>query len=188
MAYTVEFKKLVANNPKMLRNVLEVLPALERQGEHSSVNQDGLRITFFQARNWSNNFKVETGDEAFFVRKELGRGTGFNAIKAFQEAKRRLGDDPNVGFINYQLGYTDKFGNDYFVAKWENFPILSDYLGQETLPDDERDAIAEKLSLIYTVLSDFKDVTTANMFYDPERKKILLFDLEMKKRDESETS
>ncbi len=79
--------------------------------------------------------------------------------------------------IDYQLGYTDNQGNDYFLAKWENLPLMADYMNQN-LSDSEREEIAEKLGFIYDTLDDYIDVTTSNMFYDPENKQVVLFDLE----------
>jgi len=188
VAYNDEIKKLTEESPGLFSVVLKILPLLEKEGEHSSIEKDGLKITFFQKRNWSNNFKIEMTSKTFFLRKELGRGTSFKSIKAYQEAERRFEGSPDVGFIDYQLGYTDKYGNDYFIAKWENFPVMGDYLGQNEISDNERELIGKKLGHVYDTLSDFKDVTTDNMFYDPIRKKIILFDLQIKEHGSDECS
>jgi len=188
LAYSSEFKKLVEKNPKLIGVIQKILPTLEKEGEHSHVEQDGLKITFVQARNWSNSFRIDAGEETFFLRKELGRGTGFQSIKAYQEAERRFDGNSDVGVIDYQFGYTDKYGNDYFVAKWADLPVMSNYLGQNNISDDERELIGKKLSHVYETLSDFKDVTTANMFYDPANKKIVLFDLQMTEPDSDKVS
>jgi hypothetical protein len=111
------------------------------------------------------------------LKKELGRGTGHKSMTSFEEAKRRIENSEDVRLINYQLGYTDKQGNDYFLAKWEELPLMQDYLNQD-LTDAEREEIADKLGWVYDTFEDYKDVTTANMFYDPNTKQVVLFDLQ----------
>lgn len=182
LAYTPELKASLEMRPGIIKQVLKLVKTLESQPEGASVEENGLTVTYFQKRNWSQNFKIESLGETYFLRKELGRGTGYKAMDSFAEAKRRIGNRNDVRLIDSQLGYTDNEGNDYFVAKWENLPTMADYLGQD-LSDTEREEIAEKLGFVYDTLEDYKDVTTSNMFYDPEHKQVVLFDLE--KEDQS---
>ncbi|MCI0566359.1 hypothetical protein L0Y46_04160 [bacterium] len=184
LIYTGEISKLNKEKPRIIKNVLQLISEVERTGVGERMERDGIAVTFFQERNWSHNFKVEVGGETFFVRKERGRGTGLEAMHAFEEAKERIRERNDIRLIDHQLGYADNVENDYFVAKWEDLPIMADYLGQD-LSDEERSFIAEKLMWIYETFADYKDVTTGNMFYDPKNKQVVLFDLQ--KSDPAET-
>ncbi|TSC80747.1 MAG: hypothetical protein G01um101429_56 [Parcubacteria group bacterium Gr01-1014_29] len=176
-AYKREVGELIKERPGILKDALNLIAEAEKLDVGKSIDEDDIKVTYFQERNWSHNFKVEVNDKSFFVRKELGRGTGFKAIRGFKEAAQRIEGKEDVRLIDYQLGYTDKMGNDYFVAKWENLPVMGDYLSRD-LPDEERKFIAQKLEYVYDTFKDYDDVTTGNMFYDPEKKQIVLFDLE----------
>ena len=184
LVYKREVGGLVKERPGILRDSLELISKVEKLDVGESLEKEGIKVTYFQERNWSHNFKIEVEDKLFFVRKELGRGTGFKAMQGFEEAKQRIKDREDVRLIDYQLGYTDKTGNDYFVAKWENLPVIADYLRGEDVSDAERDFIADKLGYVYDTFADYKDVTTGNMFYDPDKKQIVLFDLEKQDTEE----
>lgn len=177
LAYKREVGELVKKRPRIFKDALGLMLELEGSGVGSTFEKDGIIATYFQERNWSHNFKVEVDNRSFFVRKELGRGTGFKAMQGFEEAKQRLQDNDDVRLVDYQLGYTDKSGNDYFVAKWEDLPVMGDYLSRD-LPDEERELIEQRLEYVYETFKDYEDVTTGNMFYDPDTKQIVLFDLE----------
>ncbi len=182
IAYKREMGSLVKERPRILKDALKLISEVEKLDVGSELEENDIKVTYFQERNWSHNFKVEVNSESFFVRKELGRGTGFKAMQGFEEAQQRIKDADDIRVIDYQLGYTDKNGNDYFVAKWENLPTVADYLRQD-LSDKEREFIGEKLGRVYDMFDDYEDVTTENMFYDSDKKQVVLFDLEQKEQD-----
>lgn len=188
IAYKREMGSLVKERPRILKDALRLISEVEKMNVGSELKENDIKVAYFQERNWSHNFKVEVGGESFFVRRELGRETGFKAMQGFKEAEQRLKDVDDVKLIDYQLGYTNKNGNDYFVAKWENLPTVADYLRQEDLSDEEREFIGEKLGRVYDTFNDYEDVTTGNMFYDSDKKQIVLFDLEQKENEEKYSS
>lgn len=177
IAYKAEIKAKLEGRPGIIKNVLGLVEALESQPVGTTVDNDGIKVTYFQERNWSRNFRIEMNGDTYFLRKELGRGTGHQAMASFEEATSRFKDRKDIRLIDYQLGYTDNQGSDYFLAKWENLPVMADYLRQD-LSDSEREELAHRLTYIYETLEDYKDVTTYNMFYDQENKQIVLFDLQ----------
>lgn len=183
LAHKPEMGRLVREHPRIFQDALELIAETENLGVAETFERDGMRVTYFQKRNWSNNFKLEIEQQKFFIRKELGRGTGYNSMKSVEEATKRIQGRDDMRLIDYQLGYTDESGNDYLVAGWEDLPVMADYLGQD-LSDEERDFIGGKLEYIYETFSDYKDVTTGNMFYDPAKKQVVLFDLEKKQPNE----
>lgn len=177
LIYSPELKSSIEKHPRITKQVLKLIESIETQPVGTDAEEDGIKVTYFQKRNWSTNFKVEAMGQTYHLKKELGRGTGHKSMTSFEEAERRIENRKDVRLINYQLGYTDKQGNDYFLAKWEEIPLMRDYLNQD-LSDSEREEIADKLGWVYDTFEDYKDVTTANMFYDPNTKQVVLFDLQ----------
>jgi hypothetical protein len=189
LAYKPEIKEAIDERPGIIKDSLNLISELEKKGLGSQLEQDGLRVTYFNARNWSHSFKLETNGQTYFVRKERGRDTGAKAMAAFEEANRRLEGRDDIRTIDSQLGYTDAKGNDYFVAKWEDLLPMGDYLSIDYQgPDsseEEKAPIREKVVEAYSIFRDFNDVGTWNMFYDPKTKQVVMYDLEQKEEKAS---
>ncbi len=102
LIYSPELKSSFEQNPRITKQVLKIIKSLESQPVGADAEEDGIKITYFQKRNWSTNFKVEAMGQTYHLKKELGRGTGHKSMTSFEEAKQRLGDSKDVRLINYQ--------------------------------------------------------------------------------------
>ncbi len=87
LSYKPELKSLLEERPGITKQVLKLVKSLESKPEGTTAEADGLTVTYFQERNWSKNFKIESDGETFFLRKEMGRGTGHKAMASFEEAE-----------------------------------------------------------------------------------------------------
>ena len=148
-------------------------------------------------------FKLRLGDKAFFIKIEkkvpdnLKFQYGYEEFLSTQKARELLEEVPNVEVCDFQLGYQDDKFN-IFVSIWIDLPRLDIYMdrlrfkaeGLEPVAMEEFKTIKTTLKKIYQILlpplvsiaqrrktEGYGDIREGNMFYDPQTKKIILFDL-----------
>ncbi len=190
LAYTAEFKDFIHQNPGViksfndLRGQLDDMPIEDVKNGYFFQNND-LAATIVKAYIWAGQrfyyFKVEIGSQSFFVKSEgiPRRGKGYEEFSNLAKIKERIKDLPWAEVVDFQLGYQDNKSRSYFVSKWLNLPRLVEYM--KTLSSkkdsDEVSEIMKKEWDLQRLLPEFHDVMPYNMFYDPKKKKIYLFDV-----------
>jgi hypothetical protein len=133
-------------------------------------------------RNPAPAFELRVGDERFFVKCEgfYSKHGGYNEFKSNEVAQDLLTKLPNVEVIPAQLGFSDA-RQHYFVADWQgNMQEAMYYLytpDRHKISLLEQEELKKRVVAIQQALGEFVDVSDHNMFYDPETKKLFVFDL-----------
>lgn len=186
IVYTDDFKDVVKDNPGLMTQIRDILKGLEYDKDFNETNIKNINnITISRVKStMMNRYKIETRGGIFFVKKTQFPGVrvgekGFDEFKASLEAKEKLDDLPWVEVVDSQLGYKDEVAG-YFVSTWN--PIfettLHDYLATLDKKSEEYVDLVDKVQILKDRLVGFRDVFDHNMAYDPESKKIYLFDLD----------
>lgn len=206
LAYTPEFKENLP--PTAIKEFLKLAPKLRRKETLEGAN---IVVTHFDD-SWGGvrYYKVVLGDKDFFVKRIPARfsekGGGFGEAVASEKMRSLLREHKieNVEVIDFQLGYEDK-SDRYFVAKWSGtasdrllnlFVYENDLVSQiqnlkyakasiSEIADTERelDKIRSRENKLTKFFEQtFNDFGSINMAYDPQSKKIILFDLYLKSK------
>ncbi len=180
VAYSREMGELLRNNPETINNALDLTMKADLTGTGKPVENSSARITLKHVQLNSYSYKVELQGHSFFLKRELKDRDSYKQFLDTFEAKKRFENTPWVTVIEPQLAYTDKKGVDILMTDWQDLTPLHEHMGEQ-LTEEESDNIAEKLRYIYDTLPDYTgDLTPRNMFYDPDKKQIYLFDLTKK--------
>lgn len=192
LAYTEDFKKIISENPGVLKSFRIIEEKLfEGKLEVGDIFIEGeLKVTIISyegrdyhpgAHNRKKHLKVEIGSDKFFVKYLPGyfeKGLGFDEFNSLQKVKELLRDFENVEVIDFQLGYQDNKGSTYFVSKWLDYVRLMDYRTQDKL---EKAYIYNLMSKLHEVLDvDFNDFGSNNVLYSPIEQKFFIFDIHHK--------
>ena len=188
LAYEFEFKDFIRMHPGIIDSFNKILSDIELSDVEKymagSKFEDGkLKLTLVRMTRVSSThtlaFKAEVGKEVLFVKVEKNyRGVqGFSEYQSARKAKNILKDIAWVEVIEPKLGYQDESGRSYFVSKWLNLPRLDHYMLASASEQEKRN-LQKEAEEIEELLPNFHDMGEYNMFYDPVRKKIVLFDLD----------
>ena len=201
IAYTREFRDLIRKDPKVIahfKNLLDRLnniPLQELQREMGSETfaEDSITARLINTYQWDEEssrvyyFQLTIGEEQFFVKSEgvPWRGKGYDEYINTNEVKKRLKEMPWADTVEFMLGYQDKKGKTLYVSKWQNLPILREYMSGLDSEDDQSELreLDQKVRQLQSLLPEFHDLTKQNMFYDARSKKIILFDLFTESQD-----
>lgn len=205
LAYIPEFKKEIIPSPQALKKFLELKMSLSEIGERKTSNS--LEVEFIGEHGTGENkehytkyYKVLVNNKAYFV-KETPRawysrkGGGTVEVLSMRKVREilRANDIDWAEVVAFKMGYENSFRR-YFVSKWSDFlrTSLDKYISRLaglSLSKDRAIASAarselfelgKKFSKLYAILSDdFSDVWEGNMSYDPESKKIYIYDLQL---------
>lgn len=197
LAYSKDLKTLVQENPRLIKNTLHALDEIKcnrtyELGEKiEPIRTDDITLELIQNRPYSEIYKatLPTGEE-FCLKSEKQRSseTRSEAHKEYlsmEKANARLKDIKNVRTIDFQLAYQDK-NRSLFVSRWENYEPLNEHLEKLWQIKDERQdpgtseeilTLNHRIQELQKLFSDFHDFDEKNMFYDPQTKDIILFDL-----------
>lgn len=184
LSYSPEFKNWLKQHPRAMSQVADLIEKIIYNKEKDTgyeLTEGDIKVIYSE-RPYSDIFEVTVGNDKFFVKRDSSRKVsstgGQFEYNSSMLAKERLNNYPDIETINFQLGYTNKDSNiAYFVSKWEDLESVEDYLSRSDLKSEERKEIKEKLCRIMEIFPDFSDVKKYNMFYDPNTKKIKMFDL-----------
>jgi len=155
---------------------------------------DGVEIKRIKTNLNREYFLLKINDTEFFIKKipDSNEG-GVNEFKATQEAKNRLynSDIENVKIVDYIFAFTQgdlKYTVSIFDKDLEN--VLRLYLNDLYIDKEykEYSRLDNRVLKIKTLLSDYRDVTSGNMGYNPQTDEITLFDLNFKKDSLVESS
>src|SRR3989344_173045 len=199
LAYTPEAKAFISEHPGIVADVTSMVEAIGDGSTAQELAKDDVKVSLEGQRDHSRFYLVEAFEEKFFLKADervyKGAEGGFNELVHSGEAKELLKDMEGVEVVEYQLGYRDKKRN-YFFSKWNDVlasgESLEDYvdaLSDEVFFDEPGAAAAqEELSqlnarsaLIRSRLAHYYDFDEQNMVYDKKNKKIIVFDLNVKK-------
>ena len=203
LAYTPEFKELLVPKEHVFKKFNKLRTGLKNKGE----KRDGgdMELELLGHAFATDYYKLKINDKSFFV-KVTGKtneasGGGFREIVSMKKARRIL-EKEGIDWaevVSYKLGYDDG-KNKYFVSEWrdclqKNLMQYLERLGENfrsPTPEEStenwlseferyRFALEDKYRKLKKVLSgQFHDVLAYNMSYDPESKKIYIFDLKDK--------
>ena len=182
LGVTKEFKELVGKNSDLVPTVIELLDKLPKGSRtDEKMTKNGITLTLVQNRNYCTIYKFEFADKKFFLKYNSSLLYGSKEIKSSAKAAEFLADTPGVRVVNFQLGYHDK-KRSFFVAEWQDLLRIEHYLAEH-----EEEPNLEELRARITHVEDimdknnFFDAYAHNMFYDPAKDEIILFDLEHRK-------
>jgi hypothetical protein len=183
LVYTESFKQFVKEHPGAVAEAEKLITtALDTRNDGLLTSEDGTVSVERLKRNPAPAFELRVGDERFFVKCEgfYSKHGGYNEFKSNEVAQELLKKLPNVEVVPAQLGFSDA-RQHYFVAKWQG--DMQEAMYYLYTPDRHKISLLEQEELkkrvveIQQALGDFVDVSDHNMFYDPETKKIFVFDL-----------
>lgn len=201
IGYTHEFRDFIKKDPKVIADFKHLWKRLD-DIRISDLRSESVTQTFtegsiharvintYQLEEESNRvyyFQLTIGGESFFVKCEgmPFRGKGYEEYKNTSEVRERLKEIPWVDTVEFMLGYQDEEGRSLYVSKWLNLPLLNEYISGLDQFDNRQDIqeLNRKVGELQKLLPEFHDLTKRNMFFDPESKKIILFDLHTKSQD-----
>ena len=204
LAYVKSFQDILVKHPRLI-NIFRHLEKRMKEKIYadqasvgSSLEDQGVKITVIDKdppliKPPGSYFKVEVEGEAFFVKTVSGfydQGDGVWELNSLNKAKNLLRNMKDVEVVDFQLGYQDK-DSTYFVSRWEEGVVLDEYLEKlqsikKTSKDEKmaQNATKELVELkkrydkIVLLLRDaFTDVHEHNMLYNPQTKKLKIFDI-----------
>jgi hypothetical protein len=207
LAYIEDFKRFVTDHPETIasfRKINDEISYLEKSGnlKTGDVFEEGdLKITIIGSSGdmtqkiydtAGEHLKVEIANQKYFVKRVYGffRSSGVQEFKSLSRAKEILKRFDDVEVVDYQLGYQDKKGITYFISKWSDGMRMDEYLKllyikKEVTKDEKNleDLMEEIKRLeirvydIRSVLGEFWDMDNHNILYDPNTKKLTVFDI-----------
>jgi hypothetical protein len=204
IAYTDEFKNWIQDHPGTIKAFKQLETELAAQDPESgweinlSVETEGATLTLvhYFVRGKIYIFKVEAGDKTYCVKKAAEPSEAsehppvghdaFNEIKALAEAKELLKNVEGVEVADFHFAFRDSQGNNYLVLRWYELTQVEVFLAdseeggsllQSKKSTELAKSIRKRIRIIRDTLKDFYDVKTHNMFYDPDRDKVIVFDL-----------
>jgi len=177
IAYTDEFKAFNRENPRVMGLFLKLAEQLKNIGETAS--EGDMSVELIDLRGFLKihgrlfpYYKVKVGTQSFFIKT-------CPAVREFRDtlkARDKLQKMPNVEVIEIQFAYNYK-SNGYLVVNWLDLPTIEDYLKGE-VSEPKRTDLISRLSLTKEILGPgYWDNNERNAFYDENRDKIILFDL-----------
>lgn len=210
IAYTPDFKKLVHDNPGVMREITDLIGQAEevvcREQSQRLKESDKAGFRYesdvFSSGNCSvtylnrfsgmasfdpcqEYFKAQVGEDSFFIKKEKSSSNeqgGVSELLVSEQVKRILKDFTDVEVVDYQFGFADKKnGTQYFVSKWADGLVnMGDFFEKGEDFDQIRE-LRKRINQIKEALIEagcrVYDFDVHNAFFDPETKKIVLFDL-----------
>ncbi|MBU0998966.1 hypothetical protein KKG24_01475 [Patescibacteria group bacterium] len=191
LSYRPEFKDWLKKHPRAMSRVASLIEEMiihVPRGLRDELTEGDIKVIYINKPKYSDVFKVIVGKDKFFVKRDQGRLQmfGVHLVGGQSEysdsvlVKHQLKDDPDIEVIDFQLGYTnhnDKNPIAYFVSKWEELETVGKYLSNPNLKIEERQEIKNKVAKVRRLFSEFHDINMENMFYNPNTKKIKMFDL-----------
>lgn len=207
LEYTDDFREFVRENQGTLSKVFRLLdsqrgykPRIERFEDEEVAIKELCLLRGEQKIVLMHRYKVDVGEKSFFVKRtpvndKLKRGNGFFEYQASQKMERLVKDIPWVEVVGYQLGYTHGSWS-YFVSRWDDVleKDLDIYLKELELiiqtskgsEEEEKryNEIRKKVEELRNLFGeDYFDFYEHNMAYDEDKDKIILFDLNRKRKD-----
>jgi len=194
LSYSKNFKEIISRNPHAISIVLKLINQIQdqfqsdqplypdRMNEVPSYEDRGIRVTLSPVRmHPADFFRVDIEDKSFFVKKKGPKsGGGTHEMKSLRSVADKIKEIKGVKVVTYKLGYSDKFGNHYFVSEWLNYPRLKEYI--EKLDDSQKshDLQSRIVELESKLNKEFIDVASYNMLYNPTDDTIYLFDIDLR--------
>ncbi len=198
LTYSPEFKRFINDNPGALKSFLKLQTQIsEAWGSTMPRNlifKDGTLKIEIMSEYTRDYMEVNIGNKKFFVKRSPGAGSydssGVDEIRSLQTVKSQLKGHLEFEVIDYQLGYQDNARTTYFVSKWVNHKSALFYINTwntKSLSDNKYqhklDELLTKIQTLQSLLSkDFYDVGPHNMFYDPKRGVLTVFDVHDKRK------
>ena len=179
LGVTKEFKDLVGKNSDLVPTIIELLDKLPKNTpEGSEVKKNEITLTLVEIRTYCTIYKFELDNKKFFLKYNSYLLHGSEEVKSSAKAAELLTDTPGVRVVNFHLGYHDK-KRSFFVAEWQDLKPLRAYLSEHE-GEPKREELQTRLHHIIEIMekNNFVDAYAHNMFYDPTKDEIILFDLQ----------
>ena len=184
LGYTELFKKLVKENPGLISALLKLDDELKIEGQ--SFEENGLKARLILKKSSCDFYELAAGGTKLFVKVDhRSNNGGYSEFVSSKQLRDRpeLEDVPWVEVLDYYLGYT-KGNKKIFISRWRDLVILKEYLYNRDCPIDpaEREDLENKIAYLKSrFMGQFADFNEHNMFYDPQSRKIIIFDIELRK-------
>jgi len=194
LACVDEFKQVIHENPGLVASFLKFDDIAKNKFKEINLKpgyifEEGnlkLTVVYFSGNEFFY-YNAEVGGENFFIKsfpgyhESPGESKGVEEFKSIQEAKKALVGVEGVDVVDFQFGYEDKKGHTYFVSKWADGVLLLDYLRNLKSIGElkEKEELEKKIDNIRVRLQNFYDVRSNNMLFNPQTKKIIIFDIHL---------
>src|SRR3989344_6157816 len=186
LAYVGEFKEAPFLSSGALRRFLRLSQKITLWDKKKKFVDGDLKIVLQdRSDTFVRYLKVTIGQDSYFVKESRTTflGGGASEILTSNELREILEKE---GFnyaevVKFKLGYEDRSGRTYYVATWDERLTkgLDEWLADRSLTRQEREEINRRYRELRDKLSTkygFTDVSALNMSYDPQTKKIIIFD------------
>ncbi len=180
-------KPLLTRHPKLIKKIMSVIPQLDTTGDSFTDEEFSIQLGEFVPLDdigQSYVYSVAVDGQKFFLKiydNDMAQDHGgTKEIASFKEAVSLLQKVPGVEVIRFHLGYSDKWGNNFFVSEWRDLELLDKYLGNpEILGKNKIKELIARYESVNSILTahGYIDVDTSNAFYDPATDAIVFFDL-----------
>ena len=202
LAYAEEFKQFIAEHQsehlfERTKNLVRELLGRPSKSkgqwgwgwdEEEAISDGDISATYISRNLEAGYFRVTYGDKKFFLkiafpRKE--REHPWHNLKsevlADKRARELLRDIKGVDVVDFQFGYRENDGTSWFVSEWYDLPTMAAYL--EKAQEEGRDVagLRKRLKRAKRILliNHFFETGKNHEFYDPDRDKIIFFDLQI---------
>ncbi len=179
LVYNPEFEQYREKYKNIISTVKKVVEGEQIEGiEIKKINEE--------SETGREYFLLKMDGEEFFVKKmpNVQEG-GIAEFKAGKDIEKRLSKSglDKVRAIQYIFAYTDN-NVRYVVSKYEKDAenVLYKYMGKLRVAGDykKNEELGKRIAEIQLCLSDYMDLRSGNMGYNPETDEIVLFDLNLK--------
>lgn len=177
--YAEDFRKFCRERPGVAKKILVMMDKVENTGEPALEDGD-VKVGYLSMGYPERSFKfhIEIDGQKFFVKKVKREKVALAAkdeTMASLEAKKILENIPWVEIEEIKLAYEDR-KYSFFVAKWYDLVSVKEYL-MNSIDSTKKAVLEERVIELESRLQHFHDISPRNMFYDPKKDKIILFDL-----------
>jgi hypothetical protein len=182
LMYSNRMKRFVKNNPRVMLTAYKLIKEIHAQKDKTLKSEPnlGLKVTpihVYSHRNVFNRglYKVEIGTKTFFVKNStfifsaLQKGTWERSQKAIEALGGKIGST-KIRLIHPQLIYKNFLVSDYY-----NGGLIS----VAEMNFETRKKFDKKITILNQKLTEMgaMDCSPANIFFDPKKDTLYIFDL-----------
>ncbi len=198
--YEKKFRDFIKENKHLPKEVIGLAETIREKGEKKCVEGVCLECIDLNVKDevlmglkemkeediYSISFKVTINDKNFFLKIEKGyieTDGGYEEMQDTILAKDVIDslNNKNVRVVNPLLGYSNNNNTSYYIAEWENLPVLENLLNdyEKKGLNDEAEKIHNRIEEIRGKLDGYREVSSNNMLYDKGKDQIVLFDMHL---------
>ncbi|MBI4272999.1 hypothetical protein HY621_04065 [Candidatus Uhrbacteria bacterium] len=187
LIFRESFKKTLSEQKGSIHIIRKLLRALKDAPPGMFAKDATIALTVEQHTERSDIYLLLIGDHRFYLKiqkQNIDRpfdDFGYSLVKNMEAVKKCIKEFPWARVIEFELGYTDKEKNNYYIAEWiPNLIPLEDFMKGDdflSLPVEKRIEIKSRILFLMDKLRNFRDVQRKNIYCDPKNGDFIIFDL-----------